>query len=266
MLSARRPPSRLRLKRSRVDEAVYASPYGNDLLLEFATELLTQERLGKRNATDLLSVSFSSNDSVGHTYGPESPQVRDIIARTDQTIGHLLTQVDKSVGLQHTLVAFTTDHGVAPLPESLRERGLPGGRLTTSELFEPIQLALTSRFGEGKWLMAAAGSSPYLNYELIEKLARCRGGPRVRRSRGQSCACGAGIRAINSARRCPRRPIGSRILRGSTNSGPATWKSSDLLFRQARGRPMDTVQLRRAHPRILMGAVCARATTRIMSR
>ena len=89
------------------------------------SELLAREQLGTRNATDLLSVSFSSNDSVGHTYGPESPQVRDIAIRTDRTIGSLLSLVDKTVGLQHTLVAFTTDHGVAPVPETLRERGCP---------------------------------------------------------------------------------------------------------------------------------------------
>ena len=115
-------------------DAIYGSPFGNDLLLDFASELLGRERLGKRNATDLLSVSFSSNDSVGHTYGPDSPQVRDIALRTDRAIGRLLNQVDKTVGLQHTLVAFTTDHGVAPLPESLRERGLPGGRMTTDRV------------------------------------------------------------------------------------------------------------------------------------
>jgi hypothetical protein len=150
--------------------AVYGSPFGNELLLDFAVELLSHEQLGRRNTTDLLSVSFSSNDSVGHTYGPESPQVRDIAVRTDRAIGRLLNQVDKTIGLQHTIVAFTTDHGVAPVPESLRDRGLPGGRLTTKELFEPIQQALSSRFGEGKWLMATAGSAPYFNYELIEKL------------------------------------------------------------------------------------------------
>ena len=63
-------------------EAVYGSPYGNDLLLEFAGELLEREQLGKRNATDLFAVSFSSNDSVGHTYGPDSPQVGNIAIRT----------------------------------------------------------------------------------------------------------------------------------------------------------------------------------------
>ena len=106
-------------------EAVYGSPFGNELLVDFAGELLSREQLGTRNATDLLAVSFSSNDSVGHTYGPDSPQVRDIAVRTDRAIGRLLEQVDKLVGLQHTLVAFTADHGVAPLPELLRETACP---------------------------------------------------------------------------------------------------------------------------------------------
>ena len=151
-------------------DAIYGSPFGNELLFDFASELMSQERLGKRNATDLLSVSFSSNDSVGHTHGPYSPQVRDIAIKTDRVIGRLLAQVDKSVGLQHTLVAFTTDHGVAPVPEAIREQGLPGGRMSNKELFGPIEQALAAKYGEGKWLMATAGSSPYLNYELIDKL------------------------------------------------------------------------------------------------
>nr|MDQ3349689.1 alkaline phosphatase family protein [Acidobacteriota bacterium] len=51
--------------------AVYGSPFGNDLLLALATETLAQEQLGQRGVTDLFSISFSSNDSVGHTYGPD---------------------------------------------------------------------------------------------------------------------------------------------------------------------------------------------------
>jgi hypothetical protein len=150
-------------------EAVYGSPFGNDMLLDFASETLSQERLGQRGVTDLLSVSFSSNDSVGHTYGPDSPQVRDITMRTDRTIGRLLERVDKLVGLQHTVVALTSDHGVAPVPETLSQRSLPGGRMTNKELFGAIEQALSQRFGEGQWLMATAGSSPYLNYTLIKQ-------------------------------------------------------------------------------------------------
>ena len=109
---------------------------------------LPRNDLAQRGVIDLLSVSFSSNDSVGHTYGPDSPQVRDIAIRTDRAIGQLLDRVDKLVGLQHTIVALTADHGVAPVPESLTERALPGGRMTNKELFGAIEQAL--RCGSAK--------------------------------------------------------------------------------------------------------------------
>ena len=118
--------------------------------MDLADQALTNERLGQRGATDLLSVSFSSNDSVGHTHGPDSPQVRDIAIRTDRTIGRLLARVDKLVGLQHTLVAFTTDHGVGPVPEEMQKRSLPGGRITTKELFGPIEAGAPGAFRRGQ--------------------------------------------------------------------------------------------------------------------
>ena len=253
-------------------DAIYGSPFGNELLLDFAGELLARERLGTRNATDLLSVSFSSNDSVGHTYGPDSPQVRDIAIRTDRVIGRLLNQVDKTVGLQHTLVAFTTDHGVAPVPESLRERGLPGGRMTTTELFDPIQQALATRFGDGKWLMATAGSSPYLNYELIEKL-------QLDASEVRRVAAAAAAKVPHVARvytrdellrgDVPNDRIGSRVLRGfnAQRSGDLEIILEPYWMRQAEGTTHGTPYSYDAHiPLILMGRRVARASTRIMSR
>jgi hypothetical protein len=147
--------------------AVFGSPFGNELLLALATETLAQEKLGQRGVTDLFTVSFSANDSVGHKYGPESPEVHDIAVKTDAIIGKLLAEVDKRVGLAHTLVMFTSDHGVAPLPETMTERRMPGGRTDGPTLFDPIQRALEARFGAGKWLLATAGTAPYLNYALI---------------------------------------------------------------------------------------------------
>jgi hypothetical protein len=239
--------------------AVYGSPIGNELLLDFASELLARHQLGTRNATDLLSISFSSNDSVGHTYGPDSPQVRDIAIRTDRVIGRLLNQIDKTVGLQHTLVAFTTDHGVAPLPESMRDRGLPGGRLTTKELFGPIQQALATRFGDGQWVMATAGSSPYLNYGLIDKLGLDRA--EVRRV---AAAAAAGVPHV--ARVYTRDDllrglvandrVGSRVLRGfnAQRSGDLEIILEPYWMRQAQGTTHGTPYGYDAHiPLILMG-------------
>jgi predicted AlkP superfamily pyrophosphatase or phosphodiesterase len=240
-------------------DAIYASPFGNELLFDFASELMSQERLGKRNATDLLSVSFSSNDSVGHTHGPYSPQVRDIAIKTDRVIGRLLAQVDKSVGLQHTLVAFTTDHGVAPVPESIREQGLPGGRMSNKELFGPIELALAAKYGEGKWLMATAGSSPYLNYELIDKL-------RLDPTDVRRVAAAAAMKVPHVARvytrdqlllgNVPNDRIGSRVVRGfnAQRSGDLEIVLEPYWIRQAQGTTHGTPYNYDAHiPLILMG-------------
>ncbi len=147
--------------------AVYGSPFGNELLRDFAISALESEQLGQRGVTDLLTVSFSSNDAVGHSQGPDSPEVRDMAVRTDRIIGELLARVDALVGLDHTLIAFTTDHGVAPVPEVQTARKLPGGRIKQEELFGPIIAALTAAYGNGQWILATAGTSPYLNHALI---------------------------------------------------------------------------------------------------
>lgn len=147
--------------------AVYGSPFGNELLEAFTEKALVAEQLGQRGVTDILSVSFSSNDAVGHAFGPDSPEVRDIAVRTDRIIGQLLGRVDALVGLDHTIVVMTADHGVAPVPEVQQVRRLPGGRLKAEQLFGPIDAALAAKYGPGKWIVATAGTSPYLNDALI---------------------------------------------------------------------------------------------------
>jgi arylsulfatase A-like enzyme len=221
--------------------------------------LLIRERLGQQNHTDLLSVSFSSNDSVGHTYGPDSPQVRDIAVKTDRVIGRLLDQIDKAVGLQHTLVAFTTDHGVAPTPESLQERSLPAGRMTTKELFDPVQQRLAATFGEGKWVLATAGSSPYLNYELIE--ARKLDASEVRRVAAAAAAAVPHVARVYTRDQLlrgevPDDRIGSRVMRGfnAQRSGDLEIILEPYWLRQATGTSHGTPYGYDAHiPLILMG-------------
>ena len=185
--------------------------------------------------------------------------MRDIAIRTDRAIGRLLNQVDKSIGLRHTLIAFTTDHGVAPLPESLSERALPGGRLTTAELFEPMQKALASRFGDGKWLLATAGSSPYLNYELIEKLEL--DATEVRRVAAAAVANLPHVARVYTRDQLlrgdvPGDRIGSRVLRGfnAQRSGDLEIILEPYWIRQAQGTTHGTPYSYDAHiPLILMG-------------
>jgi predicted AlkP superfamily pyrophosphatase or phosphodiesterase len=149
--------------------AIFGSPFGNELLEVFAERTIAAEQLGQHEPTDLLSVSFSSNDAVGHDFGPDSPEVREISIRTDRVLQKLFAYLDQHIGMQNVLVVLTSDHGVAPLPEDLARWKMPGGRMASADLFGPIKSALDARFGKGEWILDTAGTSPYLNLDLIRE-------------------------------------------------------------------------------------------------
>jgi hypothetical protein len=149
--------------------AVGSSPFSNEMLVELALAAIREEQLGRRGVTDILVVSFSANDSVGHEHGPDSAEMRDITRRTDRDVRRLLDAVDEAVGLAEALIVFTSDHGVAPVPEEQAARRMLGGRMTSQDLFGPIEAALDARFGEGTWIRGTAGSSTYLSRALIRE-------------------------------------------------------------------------------------------------
>lgn len=144
-----------------------ASPFGNELVEALAERAIERERLGQRGPTDLLTVSFSSNDYVGHAAGPDSPEVRDMALRTDRLIGRLLDFVDAKVGGGNSLVVLTADHGVAPLPELLEQWKMPGGRGSVKAILDAMETALKKKFGGGNWVVGGSGAAPYFNRELI---------------------------------------------------------------------------------------------------
>ncbi len=149
--------------------AIDATPYANEMIERFAEAAVDAERLGQRGVTDLLSVSFSANDYVGHAFGPDSPQVHEVSLATDRVLEKLFTALDKSVGMNNVLVILTADHGVAPLPETNSARKMPGGRLPLGTVSRTVQGALVKRFGEGDWIVSNAEHSIYLNWDLIAK-------------------------------------------------------------------------------------------------
>jgi predicted AlkP superfamily pyrophosphatase or phosphodiesterase len=143
------------------------SPFHNDLLVMFAEAAVEAEQLGADEITDVLTVSFSANDRVGHALGPDSPEVRDISIRSDQSLSRLFAYLDKKVGADNYVTVLTADHGVAPLPEVMRERKMPGGRMPEGVVLTTIQNALVAKYGQGDWLVGKSGPAPYLNWKLI---------------------------------------------------------------------------------------------------
>ena len=90
-----------------------STPFGNNLLAEFAMRTIEMEHLGKDNITDFLTVSFSSTDYVGHLLGPRSMELQDTYLRLDQTIAEFLNYLDKTVGKDNYLLFLTADHAGA---------------------------------------------------------------------------------------------------------------------------------------------------------
>jgi predicted AlkP superfamily pyrophosphatase or phosphodiesterase len=149
--------------------SLYDSAFGNELLVSLAEAALEGERLGSRETPDILALSFSCNDAIGHSKGPHSAEIRDITVRTDLALDRLLAAIDRRVGLARTVVVVTADHGVAPVPEQMAAWKMPGGRLSREDLETAATAALEKAFGPGPWIEGRAGSALYLNRALIAK-------------------------------------------------------------------------------------------------
>lgn len=145
-----------------------ATPWGNDMIEEMAERAIVNEKLGQHEDTDMLTVSFSSNDYVGHALGPDSPEVRDVSIRTDRLLGKFLDFIDSKAGEGNTILVMTADHGVAPLPEVNQERKMPGGRLSAVVMAREVDEALAAKYGPGRWVESNAVSYLYLNHQLIQ--------------------------------------------------------------------------------------------------
>lgn len=156
-------------------DAFRKSPFGNELLADFAKAALTAENLGQRNVTDMLCVGFSSNDAVGHAYGPNSHEVMDMTIRTDRTLEALFKFIDQKVGLANCTLVLTADHGVADMPETVRLHNPHADvhRVDTDDIIAAGEKALNQTFGvldDGLiWIMANEGTSIYLNPKVLAK-------------------------------------------------------------------------------------------------
>jgi arylsulfatase A-like enzyme len=144
-----------------------SSPFGNELVELLAERAVTAEQLGRRDFTDVLAISFTSNDKVGHDYGPDSAEARAVTLGADQLIEKLFQTVNRQVGLENVLVVLTGDHGAAPSPEVNAMRKMPGGRISAATLTQVAQAALEKKYGAGEWVAGTWDVSVYLNQLLM---------------------------------------------------------------------------------------------------
>ena len=143
------PPEGWGVADNQIKTNVANSPIADELTGEAARELIKVYGLGKGPAPDLLAVSFSATDFVGHRYGTRGPEMCDELHRLDATIGKLLADIDKL----HVpyLVVLSADHGGSDFPERLAAQGYPmAKRVSSPQVMARVNKALMDQFGLAK--------------------------------------------------------------------------------------------------------------------
>jgi predicted AlkP superfamily pyrophosphatase or phosphodiesterase len=120
------------MSRSQFDDALHASPLFDSLTLDFAAKLARRWKLGTGSAPDLLAISLSATDYVGHRYGNGGAEMCAQVHALDRSLGAFLQQIDR-LGVPYVVV-LTADHGSVDAPERLREQGVPAQRIDASKL------------------------------------------------------------------------------------------------------------------------------------
>lgn len=142
---------------TRLDQTAYA----DELVLEFALRLMEEEDLGTDQLTDLLSVSFSATDYLGHATGIDTPQMHEMMLSVDQKVGALIDAAQRRTGRNRLLIVFTADHGASRRPEDNAAQRLPGGRYAARDERQEVEAALDAAFGDSDYVIGTAEMSLY---------------------------------------------------------------------------------------------------------
>jgi len=126
---------------------LFVSPVGDQLTNDFAKALIANEGLGQDDVPDYLAMGFSSVDAVNHFFGPSSLENEDIVLQLDRVLADLFKFVDATVGLNHTLIVLSADHGMAEMPEFMAEKGLAVGRIHSEDIIKAANDAALRLFG-----------------------------------------------------------------------------------------------------------------------
>ena len=146
---------------------IKATPYGNSLTKDMAIAAIEGEGLGEDIHTDLLAVSFSSPDYVGHQFGTDSKEIQDTYLRLDRDLESFLNYLDDQIGKENVLVFLTADHGAVRTPSYLKDRKIPAGYFEAEEPIRALKKFLQNIYGFGDWVKTYGDAQIFLNRELI---------------------------------------------------------------------------------------------------
>ena len=163
---------------SRITPSYYSAlggtPFSTEILLELARSSVAAESLGTRGVTDMLCVGISATDIIGHSFGPNSHEVFDNVLQTDSLLASFFSFLNAKVGLDNCVIALSSDHGIAPIPEYHRKifPATDAGRITSSEISAIANRVLGNCLSAGQrvpqWVEKVVDCSIYLNAAYID--------------------------------------------------------------------------------------------------
>lgn len=147
--------------------AILSTPHGNTFTIDMAKAAIEGESLGADAITDILALSFSSPDYIGHGYGPNSIEQEDDFLRLDKDLGDFLSYLDSKIGQGQYIIFLSADHGVAHVPAFMKENKLPAGMFNEGGVLELLNQRLKDRFGPGDLALNISNHQLVLNNKVI---------------------------------------------------------------------------------------------------
>lgn len=147
------------------------TPFAVDWEFDFARNAVLGQKLGADNVTDILYISVSSPDLIGHAYGADSREVMDIFLHCDKVLGEFIDFLDAKIGRKNYELVVTSDHGVAPVPEKLQAQKIDAGRIVLDTLLRGANKFLCKLFEGGKerqWIEYFEPPNLYLKLETLK--------------------------------------------------------------------------------------------------
>ena len=196
------------------------TPGGNSLIVDFALAAIDGADLGKDDVTDLLALSFSATDYVGHRVGPHAQETMDMYLRLDMELQRLFDALDEKVGEGQWTAFLSADHGGANVPSHAAAAGMPTDYWKPGNLMDAVEAALQERWGTPRggqsWILRHSNDQVFLNHPLLD----ARGIDRSTMARfvAEQCATDPGLSKAVAACDAPAMaandPVVARLVRG----------------------------------------------------
>ncbi|HKY22106.1 MAG TPA: alkaline phosphatase family protein [Vicinamibacterales bacterium] len=148
---------------------VRRTPFADEILAEFVVEAIKQHDLGRDGITDILAISFTSTDGIGHAYGADSHEYMDEMLRLDVVLGRLLKEIDATVGLSNTIFVLSSDHGSRPLVEVQQQRGIAARRVAPVVLRTAVADAFAKHYPGVNGLISYFAGDFYLDVDTMRR-------------------------------------------------------------------------------------------------